>query len=129
MWQRTFFRLTGSTNMARWSLRKQLRRREILSFFASLPPCLIGIEACSASHHWARELTALGHQGRIMPASYVKPQVQRGKNDALDAAAICEAVSRPTMRFAAIKSIEQQSALALHRARDDAEYLPAGCFR
>jgi transposase len=94
-------------------VRKQLRRREVLSFFASLPPCLIGIEACSASHHWARELTALGHQVRMMPARYVK----RGKNDAFDAAAICEAVSRPTMRFAVIKSIEQQSALALHRAR------------
>src|SRR5215218_1306866 len=99
-------------------LRKQLRRREVLTFFASLPPCLIGIEACSASHHWARELTALGHQVRMMPARYVKPHVQRGKNDALDAAAICEAVSRPTMRFAAIKSVEQQSALTLHRARE-----------
>jgi transposase len=99
-------------------LRKQLRRREVLSFFASLPPCLIGIEACSASHYWARELTALGHQVRMMPARYVKPYVQRGKSDALDAAAICEAVSRPTMRFAAIKSVEQQSALTLHRARE-----------
>jgi len=97
---------------------KQLRRREVLSFFASLPPCLIGIEACSASHYWARELTALGHQVRMMPARYVKPYVQRGKSDALDAAAICEAVSRPTMRFAAIKSVEQQSALTLHRARE-----------
>jgi len=99
-------------------LRNQLRRREVLTFFASLPPCLIGIEACSASHHWARELTALGHQVRMMPARYVKPYVQRGKSDALDAAAICEAVSRPTMRFAAIKSVEQQSALTLHRARE-----------
>src|SRR3954449_9757053 len=109
MWQRTFSRPMGSTNTGRWFLRKQLRRREVLSFFASLPPCLVGIEACSASHHWARELTALGHQVRMMPARYVKPYVQRGKNDAVDAAAICEAVSRPTMRFAAIKSVEQQS--------------------
>jgi transposase len=99
-------------------LRKQLRRREVLTFFAALSPCLIGIEACSASHYWARELTALGHQVRMMPARYVKPYVQRGKSDALDAAAICEAVSRPTMRFAAIKSVEQQSALTLHRARE-----------
>src|SRR3954452_14447612 len=99
-------------------LRKQLRRREVLSFFASLPPCLIGIEACSASHYWARELTALGHQVRMMPARYVKPYVQRGKGDALDAEAICEAVSRPTMRFAAMKSVEQQSALTLHRTRE-----------
>src|SRR5438270_8418830 len=98
-------------------LRKQLRRREVLTFFASLPPCLIGIEACSASHYWARELTALGHQVRMMPARYVKPYVQRGKSDALDAAAICEAVSRPTMRFAAIKTTEQESVLALHRTR------------
>src|ERR1043165_2039196 len=81
-------------------VRKQLRRPEVLRFFASLPPCLIGIEACSASHHWARELTRLGHEGRLMPARYVKPYVRRGKSDALDAEAICEAVSRPTMRFA-----------------------------
>lgn len=99
-------------------VRKQLRRREVLTFFAALPPCLIGIEACSAAHYWARELTALGHQVRMMPARYAKPYVQRGKSDALDAAAICEAVSRPTMRFAAIKSVEQQSALTLHRARE-----------
>src|SRR3954449_9263945 len=83
MWQRTFSRLTGSTNTGRWFLRKQLRQREVLTFFASLPPCLIGIEACSASHYWARELTALGHQVRMMPARYVKPYVQRGKSDAL----------------------------------------------
>src|SRR5690242_10620358 len=96
-------------------IRKRLRRQNLLMFFGSLPPCLIGVEACSASHHWARELTALGHQVRMMPARYVKPYVQRGKNDALDAEAICEAVSRPTMRFAAIKTTEQQSALALPR--------------
>jgi len=98
-------------------IRKRLRRQNLLMFFGSLPPCLIGVEACSASHHWARELTALGHQVRMMPARYVKPYVQRGKNDALDAEAICEAVSRPTMRFAAIKTTEQQSVLALHRTR------------
>jgi len=70
-------------------IRKRLRRQNLLMFFGSLPPCLIGVEACSASHHWARELTALGHQVRMMPARYVKPYVQRGKNDALDAEAIC----------------------------------------
>jgi transposase len=112
------FQAHGVDEHGRVVLRKQLRRREVLTFFASLPPCLIGIEACSASHYWARELTALGHQVRMMPARYVKPYVQRGKSDALDAAAICEAVSSPTMRFAAIKSVEQQSALTLHRARE-----------
>jgi transposase len=99
-------------------LRKQLRRREVLTFFASLPPGLIGIEACSASHDWARELTAPGHPVRMMPARHVKPYVPRGKSEALDAAAICEAVSRPTMRFAAIKSVEQQAALTRPRARE-----------
>ena len=85
---------------------KRLRRPDILRFFASLPPCLIGIEACSASHHWARELIRLGHEVRLMPARYVKRYVQRGKSDALDAEAICEAVGRPTMRFATIKTTE-----------------------
>ena len=97
---------------------KRIRRQNLLMFFGSLPSCLIGVEACSGSHHWARELTRLGHQVRMMPARYVKPYVQRGKNDALDAQAICEAVSRPTMRFAAIKTAEQQAVLTLHRARE-----------
>jgi transposase len=99
-------------------IRQRLRRPDILRFFASLPPCLIGIEACSASHHWARELIQLGHDVRLMPARYVKPYVQRGKSDALDAEAICEAVSRPTMRFATIKTTEQQAVLTLHRSRE-----------
>src|SRR5215468_10548289 len=99
-------------------IRKRLRRPDMLGFFASLPPCLIGIEACSASHHWARELIRLGHEVRLMPARYVKPYVQRGKSDALDAEEICEAVGRPTMRFATIKTTEQQAVLTLHRARE-----------
>jgi transposase len=99
-------------------LRRRLRRDDLLDFFAALPRCLVGLEACSASHHWARELVRLGHDARLMPARYVKPYVQRGKSDALDAAGICEAVSRPTMRFVAIKTVEQQSALALHRSRE-----------
>lgn len=99
-------------------LKRKIRRNDLLRFFADLPPCLVGLEACSGSHHWAREIRGFGHDVRIMPARYVKPYVQRGKNDALDAAAICEAVSRPTMRFAAIKSIDQQSALSLHRSRE-----------
>jgi transposase len=99
-------------------LRKALRRAQLLPFFAKLPPCLIGIEACGTSHHWARELIRLGHEVRLMPPAYVKPYVKRGKTDAADAEAICEAVTRPTMRFVAVKSCEQQAALSMHRARN-----------
>jgi transposase len=99
-------------------LRRRLRRAEVIAFFAKLPGCLVGIEACSASHYWAREITQLGHDVRMMPARYVKPYVRRGKSDALDAEAICEAVSRPGMRFASVKTVEQQSALSLHRSRE-----------
>jgi transposase len=99
-------------------VRRSLRRAQVIPFFTKLPPCLIGIEACGTSHHWARELVGLGHEVRLMPPAYVKPYVKRGKSDAGDAEAICEAVSRPTMRFVPIKSVEQQSALALHRTRD-----------
>jgi transposase len=98
-------------------VRKALRRAQVLPFFAKLAPCFVGIEACGTSHHWARELAALGHEVRLMPPVYVKPYVKRGKNDAVDAEAICEAVTRPTMRFVAIKSREQQAALSLHRVR------------
>jgi transposase len=97
---------------------KQLRRGQVIGFFASLPPCLIGMEACATAHHWARELAALGHAVRLMPPQYVKAYVKRNKNDAADAAAICEAVKRPSMRFVPVKTIEQQSALLMHRARD-----------
>jgi transposase len=99
-------------------VRKALRRAQVLPFFAKLPPCLIGIEACGTSHHWARELIRLGHEVRLMPPAYVKPYVKRGKTDAADAEAICDAVTRPTMRFVAVKSREQQAALSMHRARD-----------
>lgn len=85
-------------------VRKTLRRSQMLPFFAKLPPCLVGAEACGTSHHWARELMKLGHEVRLMPAAYVKPYVKRGKNDAADAEAICEAVTRQTMRFVAVKS-------------------------
>jgi len=89
-----------------------------LPFFKKHPPCLVGMEACATSHHWAREITALGHEVKLMPPHYVKPYVKRNKNDAADAEAICEAVTRPTMRFVAVKSAEQQSVLMLHRTRE-----------
>jgi transposase len=98
-------------------VRQRLTRGRMLKFFAKLPACLIGIEACASSHYWARELVALGHNVKLMPAQYVKPYVKRGKNDAADAEAICEAVTRPTMRFVGIKTPEQQSAMMLHRVR------------
>ncbi len=98
-------------------LRRQLKRRQVLAFFRKLPPCLIGIEACSSSHHWSRELQALGHTVRLMPARYVKAYVKNQKNDAADAEAICEAVTRPNMRFVPTKTKEQQSILMLHRTR------------
>jgi len=99
-------------------VRRALRRAQVMPFFSKLAPCLVGMEACGTSHHWARELTRLGHEVRLMPPAYVKPYVKRGKTDAGDAEAICEAVRRPTMRFVPIKSVEQQAALALHRTRD-----------
>ena len=97
---------------------KKLRRAEVLRFFSSLDPCLIGIEACATAHFWAREIGALGHEVRMMPPAYVKAYVRRQKNDAADAAAICEAVSRPSMRFVPVKNAERQSVLVLHRSRE-----------
>jgi transposase len=98
-------------------VRRQLKRRYVLAFFKKLPPCLVGIEACATSHHWSRELKALGHTVRLIPPAYVKPYVKRQKNDAADAEAICEAVQRPSMRFVPTKTPEQQSCLVLHRTR------------
>ncbi|MBL8882740.1 MAG: IS110 family transposase [Hyphomicrobium sp.] len=97
---------------------RQLRRRQDIPYLQQLTPCLIGIEACPGAHHWAHQIAALGHEVRLMPPQYVKPYVKRQKNDAADAAAICEAVTRPTMRFVAVKSAEQQSVLMLHRTRE-----------
>src|SRR3954467_2534367 len=98
-------------------IQRQIRREQVLSFFASLPPCLVGIEACATAHHWSRELQHLGPQVRLMPPADVKPYVKRQKNDRADAEAICEAVTRPTMRFVEPKTCEQQSGLMLHRVR------------
>ena len=99
-------------------IRRQLRRSRVLPFFEKLPGCLVGIEACATAHHWGRQLIGLGHEVKLMPPRYVKPYVKRNKNDAADAAAICEAVTRPTMRFVAVKGVEQQSVLMEHRTRE-----------
>jgi transposase len=99
-------------------VQRQLRREQMLRFFRSQPPALVGLEACGSAHHWARELAALGHQVKLMPAAYVKAYVRRNKTDARDAEGACEAVSRPTMRFVPVKSVDQQCQRALHRARD-----------
>lgn len=112
------FQAHGVDGSGRAVLRRKLGRSEVLEFFRSQPRCLIGIEACGTAHHWARELRALGHDVRLLPAAYVKPYVKRGKTDAADAEAICEAVSRPTMRFVPVKTPEQQAVLMLHRTRD-----------
>jgi transposase len=98
-------------------LRRQLRRGAVEKFFAQLPPCTVGMEACGSAHHWARVIGGYGHQVRLMPPAYVKPYVKRNKNDGRDAEAICEAVGRPTMRFVAVKSVEQQAIMAVHTTR------------
>jgi len=99
-------------------VRRRLRRAEVLRIFSATEPCLVGMEACATAHYWARELVALGHRVKLVPPAYVKPYVKRGKTDAADAEAICEAVTRPTMRYVPIKSAEQQAALMLYRSRD-----------
>ena len=114
---KSVFQVHGADRDGRVVLRRRLARGRLLDFFAKLPPCRIGLEACASAHHWARRLTALGHDVRLIPAQYVKPYVKRNKTDAADAEAICEAVSRPTMRFVPIKSLDQQAVLALHRVR------------
>ena len=112
------FQVHGIDAKEKVVVRRQLRRGQVIAFFKALAPCLIGMEACATSHYWARELTKLGHEVRLMPAKDVKAYVKRNKNDAADAEAICEAVRRPTMRFVQIKSAEQQGQLMQHRTRD-----------
>jgi len=114
---KSVFQVHGVDAAGQVVVRQRLARRRVLAFFEKLAPCLVGIEACSSSHYWARELVARGHQVHLMPAQYVKPYVKRGKNDAADAEAICEAVTRPTMRFVPVKTPEQQSVMMLHRVR------------
>src|SRR5215472_343986 len=112
------FQIHGIDAAEKVVVRKQLRRSQVMKFFATLSPCLVGMEACATAHYWARELTKLGHEVRLMPARDVKAYVKRNKNDAADAEAICEAVRRPTMRFVQVKSAEQQGRLMQHRTRD-----------
>jgi transposase len=114
---KSVFQVHGIDAAGKVIIRRQFKRRHVLSFFQKLPSCLVGIEACASSHYWSRELQALGHTVRLMPPAYVKPYVKRQKNDAADAEAICEAVTRANMRFVATKTREQQSCLMLHRTR------------
>jgi transposase len=114
---KSVFQVHGVDAQGTVIIRRQLKRRYVLAFFQKLSPCLVGIEACASSHHWSRALQALGHKVRLMPPAYVKPYVKRQKNDATDAEAICEAVSRPNMRFVETKTPEQQGCLMLHRTR------------
>jgi transposase len=111
------FQVHGIDEEGQVLLRRKVRRDQVLALFGGLEPCLVGMEACATAHHWARELAALGHEVKLMPPAYVKAYVKRNKNDAADAEAICEAVRRPTMRFVAVKSVDAQSILILHRAR------------
>src|SRR6516162_7171315 len=114
---KSVFQVHGVDHTGTVVMRKRIGRSKVLEFFAGLSPCLVGIEACPSAHYWSRELQALGHTVKLMPPSYVKAYLKRSKNDANDAAAICEAVTRPSMRFVPIKSEQQQSGLMLHRTR------------
>ena len=114
---KSVFQVHGVDDTGAIVIRKRISRAKVLEFFGDLSPCLVGVEACPSAHHWSRVLQALGHRVRLMPPSYVKAYLKRGKNDANDAAAICEAVTRPSMRFVPTKSEEQQSGLMLHRSR------------
>ena len=118
---KSVFQVHGVDDAGAVVIRKRISRAKMLEFFAGLPPCLVGIEACPSAHHWGRELQALGHTVRLMPPSYVKAYLKRSKNDANDAAAICEAVTRPSMRFVPIKTKEQQAGL-------DAAPEPGNCW-
>ena len=114
---KNIFQVHGVDARGKMVLRRQLRREQLSGFFANLPPCVIGLEACGGAHHWGRKLQTLGHTVRLMAPQFVKPYVKSNKTDAADAEAICEAVSRPSMRFVPLKNVEQQATLALHRVR------------
>lgn len=114
---KSWFQVHGVDASGKVAIRRKLKRSDVISFFKSVPPCLVGIEACATAHYWARELIKVGHEVRLMPPAYVKAYVKRNKNDAADAEAICEAVTRPSMRFVPVKDADQQSILMLHRVR------------
>ncbi len=124
---KSVFQVHGVDAAGQVVIRRQLKRRYVLAFFQKLPPCLIGIEACASSHYWSRELQALGHTVRLMPPAYVKPYVKRQKNDATDAEAICEAVTRANMRFVPTKTPEQQSCLPCRARQSTAQPQGADC--
>jgi transposase len=115
---KSVFQVHAADRAGRCVFRKQLKRREVLPFFAKLKPVMVAMEACGTAHHWAREIAKLGHEARLIPPAYVKPYVKRGKNDAIDAEAIAEAASRPSMRFVPVKTLEGQGLAMLHRSRD-----------
>lgn len=114
---KSVFQVHGIGENGATVLVKKLHRKQMLPFFSKLPPCLIGVEACGKAHHWARTLSAMGHEVRLIPPSYVKAFIKRGKSEAIDAEAICEAVQRPTMRFVPVKTVDQHAILMAHRAR------------
>jgi hypothetical protein len=114
---KSVFQVHGVDHAGATVVRRRLAFSQLLGFFGKLSPCIVGMEACSSAHHWARELTRIGHEARLIPPQYVKPYVKRNKTDAADAEAICEAVGRPNMRFVPIKTVAQQAVLALHRVR------------
>ena len=113
-----WFQVHGVDAAGRIVVKRRLRRAEVVEFFRDREPCLVGMEACATAHHWARELISLGHEVKLMPPAYVKAYVKRNKNDVADAAAICEAVTRPSMRFVPVKDVDQQAVLMMHRARN-----------
>ena len=112
------FQVHGVDEQGKTVIKKQLKRHQMAEFFVNMPTCLIGMEACSGAHYWARKLTAMGHTVRLMAPQYVKPYVKTNENDAADAEAICEAVTRPNMHFVPIKTLEQQGVLTIHRIRE-----------
>ena len=114
---KSIFQIHGVDDAGRTMLRRRLSRHELVPYFAKMSPCLIGMEACSAAHHWARELSRFGHSVRLIPPQYARPYVKRNKTDAADAEAICEAVARPNMRYVPVKTLDQQGVLSLHRVR------------
>src|SRR6476661_3686000 len=115
---KNYFQFHGLAGEGGAPVSRKLKRSKVLEFYAQIEPCRVGMEACGSAHHWARELIAMGHEVVLIPPQYIKPYVKRGKNDSIDAAAICEAMSRPTMRFVPVKTAEQQAALTMLGVRD-----------